>query len=629
MTYPPTRRVRTVRLRAPSHTLLKRGEILLEDALRTASIPAAETGGLLIVRSLHVGVIRSRRAPASLALAIERRLRRIRLNAVHADAAGAADQEAVYFHDDAEPYIFLARRIARGERPRAWFWPLAAPAWRPTMDRGEAMRTLFYGVTRTRARTGAGVRLFRELHEKSALPSLLTALQPSDGPRLMQTFGWKRPDVPTGAPAKRADEQLPGWETVLLYWTRQWGPGDLRSTLATCLALAAENPARLMDPGLPSRAGILLRTMAPKRESPVVPANKPVRSEKTDYEPFADNVSSATPAGVASAHEEDRARPLGLIEPRARRGDRRFDRAPRIPVSRDARPESQPAANEAREGAHAAESRQTTRKSDNPASFRPPERQPPVTKEKDSRPPARRWRRTDDPLPRRPTDYAGLFYLTPVLVRLGMAEFLKKSPRWIEYELPARFFLYICEILEIPPDDPIRSALEIRGNAEEQWQTDFAAPEAWSRGIMKGGSWMLQRMKKKPGVRILSDGSGNLVTAAWRREPPDESRTFIPDHPLKRGPVMPHEPILELALKAWLEAVHRWLRIHTTLELEEVVRRPGEIAVTPTHIDLFFPLDQVDIRIREGGLDIDPGWVPWLARVVYFHYGKGGRASDL
>jgi hypothetical protein len=26
------------------------------------------------------------------------------------------------------------------------------------------------------------------------------------------------------------------------------------------------------------------------------------------------------------------------------------------------------------------------------------------------------------------------------------------------------------------------------------------------------------------------------------------------------------------------------------------------------------------MRIRRAGLDIDPGWVPWLGRVVSFHY---------
>jgi hypothetical protein len=30
----------------------------------------------------------------------------------------------------------------------------------------------------------------------------------------------------------------------------------------------------------------------------------------------------------------------------------------------------------------------------------------------------------------------------------------------------------------------------------------------------------------------------------------------------------------------------------------------------------------VDLRIRWAGLDLDPGWLPWLGRVVSFRYGQ-------
>jgi hypothetical protein len=33
------------------------------------------------------------------------------------------------------------------------------------------------------------------------------------------------------------------------------------------------------------------------------------------------------------------------------------------------------------------------------------------------------------------------------------------------------------------------------------------------------------------------------------------------------------------------------------------------------------PLDSVDLDIRRAGLDLDPGWVPWLGVVVRYRYG--------
>jgi hypothetical protein len=48
--------------------------------------------------------------------------------------------------------------------------------------------------------------------------------------------------------------------------------------------------------------------------------------------------------------------------------------------------------------------------------------------------------------------------------------------------------------------------------------------------------------------------------------------------------------------------------------------RPGRIATTRTHLDVVFELRAADIRVRRAGLDINPGWVPWLGRVVTFYY---------
>jgi hypothetical protein len=50
------------------------------------------------------------------------------------------------------------------------------------------------------------------------------------------------------------------------------------------------------------------------------------------------------------------------------------------------------------------------------------------------------------------------------------------------------------------------------------------------------------------------------------------------------------------------------------------VCRPGLVVFTETHVDVMFRLVRADIRVRRAGLDIDPGWMPWLGRVVHFHY---------
>jgi hypothetical protein len=67
-------------------------------------------------------------------------------------------------------------------------------------------------------------------------------------------------------------------------------------------------------------------------------------------------------------------------------------------------------------------------------------------------------------------------------------------------------------------------------------------------------------------------------------------------------------------------ALNRACRRRAGLRCRDVVLRPGRIAATRTHVDVLFELAQADVRIRKAGLDVDPGWVPWLGRVVSFHY---------
>jgi hypothetical protein len=54
--------------------------------------------------------------------------------------------------------------------------------------------------------------------------------------------------------------------------------------------------------------------------------------------------------------------------------------------------------------------------------------------------------------------------------------------------------------------------------------------------------------------------------------------------------------------------------------LEFVTRRRGEIVADPGWIEVRFSLDDVTTEIRRAGLDLNPGYVPWLGVVVMFAY---------
>ena len=54
--------------------------------------------------------------------------------------------------------------------------------------------------------------------------------------------------------------------------------------------------------------------------------------------------------------------------------------------------------------------------------------------------------------------------------------------------------------------------------------------------------------------------------------------------------------------------------------LARLLLRPGRLVLTRWSADLTWPLTTADIALRRTGWDIDPGWLPWIGRVVQFHY---------
>jgi len=47
---------------------------------------------------------------------------------------------------------------------------------------------------------------------------------------------------------------------------------------------------------------------------------------------------------------------------------------------------------------------------------------------------------------------------------------------------------------------------------------------------------------------------------------------------------------------------------------------PAQANFGRSHLDLYYPLSAVRLEVRRAGLDVDPGWLPWLGQVVHFHY---------
>ena len=81
-------------------------------------------------------------------------------------------------------------------------------------------------------------------------------------------------------------------------------------------------------------------------------------------------------------------------------------------------------------------------------------------------------------------------------------------------------------------------------------------------------------------------------------------------------------------MRRWVRRLARRLRPELSLALGcepdavagVLLRHPGRVEATATHVDVVLSLADLPIAVRLAGLDRDPGWIPAAGRTVAFHF---------
>ena len=100
-----------------------------------------------------------------------------------------------------------------------------------------------------------------------------------------------------------------------------------------------------------------------------------------------------------------------------------------------------------------------------------------------------------------------------------------------------------------------------------------------------------------------------------------EGDTVMQVPAMRPRPPAADDQAIDTVVAHWVAGMRRWCWRYPRIRLRSLVATPGRVSATDTHVDLWFDLRQSDVRVRRAGLDLDPGWVPWLGCVVRFHYG--------
>lgn len=508
------RSVRRLSVRAPDAALARRGAFLIEDALRTASLPG-DGGGLLLLRRLRLPPFSPAASAQQVALRLEAQCRAARaVDGVMADDAALAGAPAVRFADALAAHMTLTRLILGGHQGRAWCWPLVVKAYRPGLSIAPALRALALSLAALPEAPAAVPRWSAHLVAQAAgvVTALLAALDAEDVERLQQAC--------SGALRRDAGVRPAQWHAALDASARRFGREDGRHRwLAGVAVLCGAEAVSDDDPRLSDEA----RGHSPPAIYPPPPGRHP--ADRADFAGALDRGNAAaptasavrdpaleagphrTPAGVATSASSPDAvsAPVALTDPAAATAPATLQRA-----EAGARSNVAPAASADGEAMADARAGQIDRDAE------------------------------------AATAAGGLLFLVPLLAHLGLPAALADGSA--RGDLPQRIFATLLRRLSIADDDP---------------------------------AWQLCE------ARLLADAGADLDAVRW------------------------------------LATCRRHLRLQLGTGLYSLICRAAKMRVTVTHVDVRLPIEAVDLRIRRAGLDIDPGWVAWLGRVVRFHYGLG------
>ena len=151
-------------------------------------------------------------------------------------------------------------------------------------------------------------------------------------------------------------------------------------------------------------------------------------------------------------------------------------------------------------------------------------------------------------------------------------------------------FFFLLNVLNLP--------------ALRDWRATLAEPQAGWRELVRLARW-LDFTPDAPLAAFLVD--------ACALETDDDPAAALATLPPGADPA----PVRHAAQRHYGEAALA----------AALTERPAHIRATASHLDVHLRLAAVDLDIRRTGLDLDPGWLPWLGRVVRFHYDSGGFSS--
>ena len=177
---------------------------------------------------------------------------------------------------------------------------------------------------------------------------------------------------------------------------------------------------------------------------------------------------------------------------------------------------------------------------------------------------------------------------------------------------------------------PAQVASVADAEQQEAWQLQTGSEAVFDRfDTEQGGLLYLLNMLNRPEMRRLMIEHAEALPNAWAwlyrlgQELQLDEQDPIVDFIAQQLGMRDRSELVDLPAlpgrKQILELAERWYQ-KTEVWQPDLLTLPAQIRYSPSHIDLYAAMASIRLPVRLAGLDIDPGWLPWLGRVVRFHY---------
>ncbi len=658
------KRIHSLRISGQDAGQLQQARYYLEEAFRTASLSGLPPNAVVLIRRLDLGPIRLDQHASILANRITEKVRNLAAEAICVDHQSGRTTSVVWFSDTLQAYRALMIRLLDGSPVDEWYWQSLFPNQSLTLNRS-TVETLLLDSRQTTAGELSPAYLLQTCLEQHRHTRLFGVLTSSLAQRLLHDLALF--PLPVVKHDTAREQQMTTrfeqtsltnlshvWRGALLQAIRTWGAQDVRTVWFAISALIAHQPTYLVQKA-PLQQLVIANGLTNELEKwaaaestkkykisaslphiPVGEGNKaenddsqvsidsPERGEITHSETTYDRVTEPTKhnqqgtdnktASIESSSEfSDSVYQHPSVRERLNEGHNKVIDQSTEQLSGDSVHQDTGLIEDL-------DHRQQKRSEQIPsqlsahASTRLEREQPPTQPSSENRLPF--------------SNHAGFAFLIPLLQRVGLAELLAKHERLLVNDFPQRLFWSLAQRFNLDQSDPnwqlFGHWLQLEGLSQVPLAIEaFCAPDPWWRMAQISGKPLRRYRLKDPGKQMITEPRGRWPLFQGNARSPELIKN-LKQQTLRKAGLCHQTPGDSDLCKALQLIAGAWIRRHCGVTLRMLVLRPGRIAITSTHWDVVFDIDQTDLRLRLVALDSDPGWVPWLGKVVQFHFEPNG-----